>query len=214
MVEVLYEDNHLLVVIKPKGVLSQADGSDKEDMLSILKAYLKEKYNKPGNVYLGLVHRLDLFTSGIMVFAKTSKAASRLTDEIQSHHFQKKYLAIVEGNLTGGGMLESFLSKDEKEKKSYVNPHGQRAVLSYSVVETKKTTKGDLTLVDISLETGRFHQIRAQFSAIGHPLYGDAKYGSSNRIDFMEFPLEAYHLEFHHPISKELLIFERKTLHL
>lgn len=113
MIKILYEDNHIIVAIKPKGILSQADGSDKEDMLTLLKNYIKEKYKKPGNVYLGLVHRLDLFTSGIMVFARTSKAASRLTKQVQNHTFEKKYLAIVEGNLSGSDTLKSYLLKNE-----------------------------------------------------------------------------------------------------
>lgn len=211
MVDILYEDNHILVALKPKGVLSQADGSDKEDMLSLLKSYIKETYQKPGNVYLGLVHRLDLFTSGIMVFAKTSKAAKRLSEQIQANQFQKKYLAIVEGNLEGIDTLVHKISKNEKEKKSYLDPSGQEAVLEYQAIDHKGK---EATLVDITLKTGRFHQIRVQFSSIGHPLYGDKKYGSKNTIAFMEFPLEAYSLRFYHPITKEALEFEHKTLHL
>lgn len=210
MIEILFEDNHLLVVIKPKGILSQADGSDKKDMLTFLKAYLKEKYHKPGNVYLGLVHRLDLFTSGVMVFAKTSKAASRLSEQIQQHTFKKKYLAIVEGKVEGSKTLTSTLLKNEKEKKSYVDPKGQVAVLSYEAIAYQE----DKTLLDITLETGRFHQIRCQLASIGHPLYGDTKYGSTHIISSYDFPLEAYHLSFYHPITKEFLSFEHKSLHL
>lgn len=210
MVDILFEDNHIIVAIKPKGILSQADGTDKEDMLSILKAYLKEKYNKPGNVYLGLVHRLDLFTSGIMVFARTSKAAQRLSKQIQNHEVTKKYLAIVEGSITEGGTLQTYLLKNEELKKSFVDPKGQEAVLSYSVLENKK----DTTLVDITLQTGRFHQIRAQFASIGHPIYGDQKYGSIHQIPSHQFPLEAYSLSFFHPVTKNRLSFEHKTLHL
>lgn len=211
MIKILFEDNHLLVVLKPKGVLSQADGSDKPDMLTLLKEYIKEKYQKPGNVYLGLVHRLDLFTSGIMVFAKTSKAASRLSEQIKNHIFSKKYLAIVEGNLKSGGTLKHFLSKNEQEKKSYLDSKGQEAILEYEVLEHRGE---EATLVDITLKTGRFHQIRSQFSLIGHPLYGDQKYGSHKKIDYAEFPLEAYSLSFLHPITQEPMQFEHKTLHL
>lgn len=211
MIEILYEDNHILVALKPKGVLSQADGSDKPDMLTLLKDYIKDKYNKPGNVYLGLVHRLDLFTNGIMVFAKTSKAASRLSTQIQNHLFVKKYLAIVEGNLTESGRLSHFLSKNEQEKRSYLDPKGQEAILEYQVLAHQEE---EATLVDITLRTGRFHQIRSQFSLIGHPLYGDHKYGSKKEIDYNEFPLEAYSLQFFHPITQEPMVFEHKTLHL
>ncbi|MDE5546970.1 MAG: hypothetical protein K2M84_03630 [Anaeroplasmataceae bacterium] len=210
MIEILFEDNHILVALKPKGVLSQADGSDKEDMLTLLKDYIKEKYHKPGNVYLGLVHRLDLFTSGIMVFARTSKAASRLTKQVQEHTFKKKYLAIVEGKIEGSKTLKSYLLKNEKEKKSYPHPNGVEAILSYTAIDFKE----DKTLLDITLETGRFHQIRCQLSSIGHPLYGDAKYGSRHKIDSYDFPLEAYSLSFRHPVTDELLTFEHKSLHL
>ncbi|MDE6655917.1 MAG: RluA family pseudouridine synthase [Anaeroplasmataceae bacterium] len=210
MLNILYEDNHILVVIKPKGILSQADGSDKEDMLSLLKNYIKEKYQKPGNVYLGLVHRLDLFTSGIMVFARTSKAASRLSEQIQKHEFIKKYLAVVEGIVEEDKTLISHILKNEKEKKSYVDSKGQEAILSYTVLDHRK----DCTLVDITLETGRFHQIRCQFSSMGHPLYGDSKYGSKHVISSYDFPLEAYSLSFLHPVTKKRLTFEHKTLHL
>ena len=210
MLKILYEDNHILVAIKPKGILSQADGSDKEDMLTLLKEYIKEKYQKPGNVYLGLVHRLDLFTNGIMVFARTSKAASRLSEQMHNHSFVKKYLAIVEGTLEGEGRLVSTLLKNEKEKKSYINAKGQEAILSYKALEHTKNA----TLVDVTLETGRFHQIRCQFASIGHPLYGDTKYGSKYSISSLDFPLEAYSLSFFHPITKQCLTFEHKTLHL
>ena len=210
MIKILYEDNHIIVAIKPKGVLSQADGSDKEDMLTLLKAYIKEKYQKPGNVYLGLVHRLDLFTNGIMVFARTSKAASRLSKQVQDHNFMKKYLAIVEGKVDGSKTLTSNLIKNEKEKKSYIDPNGQVAILSYKAIEYKD----DRTLLDITLKTVRFHQIRCQLASIGHPLYGDSKYGSKYKISSYDFPLEAYYLSFHHPITDECLTFEEKSLHL
>ena len=133
MVDVLYEDNHIIVAVKPRGVLSQADGSNKPDMLTILKDYIKEKYNKPGNVYLGLLHRLDINTKGVMVFARTSKAAARLNDQIKNHVFVKKYIATVEGILTNKDFIElkSYLLKNEAEKKSYVNKNGQEAILSY-----------------------------------------------------------------------------------
>ncbi|MDE7095238.1 MAG: RluA family pseudouridine synthase [Anaeroplasmataceae bacterium] len=210
MIKILYEDNHILVALKPKGVLSQADGSDKEDMLTLLKSYIKEKYQKPGNVYLGLVHRLDLFTNGIMVFARTSKAASRLAKQVQDHIFLKKYLAVVEGKVEGSKTLTSYLLKNEKEKKSYIDPKGQEAILSYKAIDYKE----DKTLLDITLKTGRFHQIRCQLSSIGHPLYGDTKYGSKHKISSYDFPLEAYFLSFHHPITDECLTFEEKSLHL
>ena len=121
-IKILYEDNHIIVAIKPKGVLSQADGSDHDDMLTLLKEYIKEKYNQPGNVYLGLVHRLDMNTEGVMVFARTSKAASRLSNDIKEHIFSKKYHAVVSGILNNKEYikLENNIYKDEKQKKSFI----------------------------------------------------------------------------------------------
>lgn len=209
MVQILYEDNHILVCVKPKGVLSQSDGSDKPDMLTILKNYIKEKYNKPGNVYLGLVHRLDINTSGVMVFAKTSKAASRLSDAIKMHEFQKRYKAVVEGTFDSLDTitLTHYIYKDEREKKSYIREGGQKSILKYTPIKSYKIQNTPVTLVEIGLMTGRFHQIRCQMSYIGHPLYGDKKYGSKNTINPEEFPLCAYRISFPHPITKEVLTF-------
>lgn len=204
--KVIYEDNHLLVVYKPYGILAQADGSLKPDILTLAKAYLKEKYQKPGNVYLGLVHRLDINTEGIMVLAKTSKAAKRLSADIAQHDFGKKYLAVVEG-LPQGSTLENYLSKHENERKAYVTgpDMGKLAKLSFQVLRTWTIANQLLSIVDISLETGRFHQIRCQFAHSGHPLYGDTKYGSKNIVNTAV--LQAYSLSFRHPISKEMLTF-------
>ena len=211
-VEILYEDNHLLVAYKPRGILAQADGKDLPDMLTILKDYLKEKYHKPGNVYLGLVHRLDLNTAGVMVFAKTSKAASRLSLDIKEHRFEKRYLAIVEGKILKDGSIKSFLQKDERHLRAIISPVGQEANLDYKVIKHGSINNVEVTYVDILLHTGRFHQIRAQFSSIDHPLFGDTKYGSKNIISKDAFPLEAYHLGIYHPITKDWLTFEKKTI--
>lgn len=208
-ITILFEDNHLLVVYKPKGILSQRDCSNEEDMVTLLKKYLKEQYHKEGEAYLGLVHRLDRNTSGVMVFAKTSKCAKRLSAQIQNHQFEKKYHAVVEGVLKEDGMLRHFLSKNASLKKAYIDEkNGLEAVLFYHVLEVRENK----SFVEISLKTGRFHQIRAQFSAIGHPLYGDVKYGSKQTISNENFPLEAYHLSFYHPISKKLMTFEHQNL--
>lgn len=204
--EILYEDNHLLVVYKEAGILAQADGSDKLDILTLGKAYLKDKYNKPGNVYLGLVHRLDLNTEGIMVLAKTSKAAKRLSLAIKDNLFTKEYLAVVEGVVTTG-ILENYLYKNEKEKKSYIRNDGKLARLEYNSLFNKKIDNNMTTICKIKLETGRFHQIRAQFANINHPLYGDKKYGSRN-ISRHCF-LQAYKLIFKHPVTNEEMIFIR-----
>lgn len=211
MVDVLYEDNHIIVAYKPKGILSQADGSSKDDMLTTLKNYIKEKYNKPGNVYLGLVHRLDINTSGVMVFARTSKAAARLSDDIAHHKFEKRYIATVEGLLDNKAYVElkTYLKKDERQKKSFVSNDGQEAILLYKALKSYKINDSIVTDVEIELKTGRFHQIRAQFSSIGHPLYGDKKYGSYATIKNEEFPLTAYSLTFIHPTTKEKMTFEK-----
>ena len=206
--EILYEDNHLIVCVKPVGILSQEDHTKDMDMLTLLKHYIKDKYNKPGNVYLGLVHRLDRMTGGVMVFAKTSKAASRLNEQIKNHEFVKKYYALVKGVLNESGHLENYLFKDEDEVKSYVGNKnsGKIAILDYQVVKVQDNN----TLVDISLKTGRHHQIRVQFSHINHPLVGDRLYGNDDKNNLM---LYAYSLSFYHPITKELLEFKKIPTH-
>ena len=213
MVDILYEDNHIIVCVKPRGILSQEDSSDKEDMLTILKDYIKEKYNKPGNVYLGLVHRLDINTKGIMVFAKTSKAASRLSEAISNHQFIKRYIATVEGVIdnTEYITLINNIMKDEKNKKSYISNDGSYAELKYKSLKVYKINDITVSDIDVELKTGRFHQIRCQLSGIGHPLYGDTKYGSKIKNEDHYIPLTAYHLEFPHPTTKEILKFEIKV---
>ena len=149
--KIFYEDNHIIVVYKEKGILSQADGSDKLDMLNLLKKYIKEKYNKPGNVYLGLVHRLDINTSGVMVFAKTSKAAKRLNEMIKNHDFKKKYIATVEGAIDNREYvtLKSFILKNEKEHKSYINKNGQEAILEYRLIRNYVINNKDVSDIEI-----------------------------------------------------------------
>ncbi len=199
---ILYEDNHIIVVIKPYNILSQSDITNDIDMLTIIKKYIKEKYQKPGNVYLGLVHRLDRPTSGIMVFAKTSKAASRLSKQMQNNEFKKKYLAVLNGTLTKKeGTLENYLLKVENKSIVTDEKHGKYASLDYKVLKEKD----NLSLVEVKLNTGRHHQIRVQFSNINHPLYGDQKYGIENK---KQLALFAYNLEFNHPTTKERLVFK------
>lgn len=207
--KIFYEDNHIIVAYKDSGILSQEDSTGKPDMLTLLKQYIKEKYNKPGNVYLGLVHRLDLNTSGIMVFARTSKAANRLSNQILNKEFEKKYLALVEGKLTNKDyiMLNNKLSKDEVNYKAYVSIDGKDSSLEYKVLTNYKVNNKLCSLLDIKLHTGRFHQIRCQMSNIGYPIFGDKKYGSTEFVDKLDFPLQAYSLSFNHPITKERFIF-------
>ncbi len=205
--KILYEDNHLIVVVKKPGILSQADDTGDLDMLTIIKEYLKEKYQKPGNVFLGLIHRLDRMVGGVMVFAKTGKAASRLSEQVRNHQFQKKYLAVVHGKIQNNGTLINYLYKDEKTNTvTVVNDEkkGKRAELDYKIIEYKN----NCSLVDIDLKTGRAHQIRVQFSHINHPLLGDKKYGIDD--DLKSVALYAYELQFYHPTTKELLSFSDK----
>lgn len=203
MIKILFEDNHLLVVEKPVNIPVQADDSKDANLLDMLKEYLKEKYQKPGNVYLGLVHRLDRPVGGVMVFAKTSKAASRLSEQVRNHNLKKEYHAIVCGNINNKGNFIDKLLKDTKENKVSVNPNGKEARLSYE----KIGNKDGLSLVRINLETGRSHQIRVQFSYHGYPLYGDQKYNENSNVG-EQIALWAIRLEFTHPTTKEVICFE------
>lgn len=202
---VLYEDNHIIVVEKMINVPVQEDSSKDLDMLTIVKKYIKEKYKKTGNVYLGLVHRLDRPTSGIMVFARTSKAASRLSEDVRLNKVHKTYLTIVHGKLDNNkGKLVNKLTKNTKTNTSYIdNKNGKEAVLEYEVL--KYDVKENLSLLKINLVTGRHHQIRVQMSNISHPIYGDQRYGSQDK---KQLALYAYKLEFIHPVKKELMVFK------
>ena len=202
MINIIYEDNHLLVVEKPINVPVQADKSGDEDLLTMLKKYLKEKYNKPGDVYLGLVHRLDRPVGGVMVFAKTSKAASRLSKQVQKHEFKKIYMAVIEGKVSESGTFKDKLKKDEKTNITRVSEDGKEAELSYNLIGFVN----NLSLVRISLKTGRSHQIRVQFASRKIPLYGDQKYNPNAVKD--QIALFASKLECKHPITKEVMSFE------
>ena len=202
-VNVIYEDNHLLVVEKPINIPVQEDNSKDKDMLTILKEYLKVKYNKPGNVYLGLVHRLDRPVGGVMVFAKTSKCASRLSDQIRLNKFNKIYNAVVEGTVKEEDKLTDYLLKDTKNNIVRVDKNGKESVLYYRKIKTID----NLNLIEIKLETGRSHQIRVQMSHNGNPLFGDQKYNKNSKVG-EQLALFAKKLEFYHPITNELLTFE------
>jgi 23S rRNA pseudouridine1911/1915/1917 synthase len=204
---VLYEDNHVIVVVKEPNIPVQEDESKDKDLLTMIKEYLKDKYNKPGNVYLGLVHRLDRPVGGIMVFAKTSKSASRLSEEIRNNNFNKRYIALVHGKFDkNSNTLENYLLKDEKTNTSKVVDQslGKKAILDYNVINYDKTN--DLSLVEINLHTGRHHQIRVQLSHINHPIYGDQRYG--NDLVGIQIHLWASKLSFKHPTKDEILSFE------
>ena len=205
---VIYEDNHIIVVEKPVNIPSQGDKTGDIDMLSIIKDYLKEKYNKPGNVYLGLVHRLDRPVGGVMVFAKTSKAASRLSEEVRLKEFQKTYLVIVNGKMENKkGTLEDYLLKNERNNISKVvkenTKNSKLAILDYEVL--KYDEEIDLSVLKINLHTGRHHQIRVQLSSRNHSIYGDQKYGG--RGHGKQITLWAYKLKIKHLTTKEIMEF-------
>jgi 23S rRNA pseudouridine1911/1915/1917 synthase len=200
---IIYEDNHLLVVDKPINIPMQLDSSNDIDLLSLCKKYLKEKYNKPGNVYLGLVHRLDRPVSGVCVFAKTSKAAARLSKQISDHTFKKEYLAVVEdNNLKQSGHYEDYLLKDSKTNTVKIDKNGKLAILDYELIKRKN----NLALVKIQLQTGRSHQIRVQFSSRNHSLYGDQRYNKNAKVG-QQIALHAYKITFKHPITNEIVEF-------
>lgn len=204
--KVLYEDNHLLVVEKPVNVPMQEDSSKDEDLLTMAKKYIKEKYQKPGDVYLGLLHRLDRPVGGVCVFARTSKAASRVSKQIAEHSFQKEYLAVVEDHgLKDQGHFEDRLLKDPKTNMVKVDPRGKDASLDYEVLKRKD----GLALVRIRLHTGRSHQIRVQFSSRSHPLWGDQRY-NKKAVKGQQIALWSNRIEFDHPTTGERLSFESK----
>ena len=203
MIKVIYEDNHLLVVEKPENVPMQEDSSKDEDLLSMAKEYIKTKYEKPGNVYLGLVHRLDRPVGGVCVFARTSKAASRLSKIIANKEFKKEYLTVVYDNgLKDEGVFEDKLLKDTKTNMVKVDPKGKDSSLDYKVLKRKD----NLALVRINLHTGRSHQIRVQFASRNHPLYGDQRYNKNAKVG-EQIALHSYRISFKHPTTNEDLVF-------
>ena len=202
MINVIYEDNHIIVVEKKPNIPVQEDESKDLDLLTMIKKYLKEKYNKPGNVYLGLVHRLDRPVGGIMVFAKTSKAASRLSEQIRNKEFKKTYYAVVTGKIENSGTFKDKLLKDTKTNIVKVDPRGKESILNYEVI----SYKDNMTLVKIDLVTGRSHQIRVQFSSRNHPLYGDQKYNVNSTVG-EQIALFSNSITFIHPTTKGKMTF-------
>ena len=206
---IIYEDNHIIVVEKPVNIPSQGDKTGDIDMLTIVKDYIKEKYNKPGEVYLGLVHRLDRPVGGVMVFAKTSKAASRLSEQVRVKDFKKKYLVIADGKMPkDSDTLEDYLLKNERLNMSKVvdekTKNAKLAKLDYEVIKYDKNL--DLSVLKIYLHTGRHHQIRVQLANLGHSIYGDQKYGTRGRGK--QICLWAYELSIFHPVTKEEMTFK------
>lgn len=208
MIKVIYEDNHLLVVEKPVNVLSQGDDTNDKDMVNLLKDYIKVKYNKPGNVFIGLVHRLDRPVGGIMVFAKTSKAASRLSEQVRNKSFKKTYRAVLNGNMRkDNDTLKDYLYKNKKTNMvSVVNKNhkdAKDAELSYETIAKNEK----FSMVQVDLKTGRPHQIRVQFSSRKHPLFGDQRYGQDVNKKGDQIALWSYKIEITHPTTKEKMEF-------
>jgi len=201
---ILFEDNHLLVVVKPVNMPVQEDDSHDLDLLTALKDYIKKKYDKPGNVYLGLVHRLDRPVGGVMVFAKTSKASSRLSNSLREDKFSKTYYAVVCGKAKNKDHLQHYLQKDPKTNmvKATDKEHGKLSILDYRLLDYKN----DLSLVEVHLQTGRSHQIRVQMKTAGFPLWGDQRYNKNAKVG-QQIALFATELSFPHPITNEMLTF-------
>ena len=206
---VLFEDNQIIVVEKPVNIPSQGDKTGDIDMLTLVKDYIREKYNKPGEVYLGLVHRLDRPVGGVMVFARNSKSAGRLSEQVRIKEFKKNYLVIVDGKMEEEkGTLEDYLLKNERLNISKVVPEGTKnaklAKLDYEVLKYDKEI--NLSVLKVNLHTGRHHQIRVQFASKNHSIYGDQKYGTRGRGK--QICLWAYELTITHPVKKEKMTFK------
>ena len=204
---ILHEDNHIIVVLKPQNIACCPDESGDDNLLDCAKRYIKEKYDKPGNAYLGLVHRLDRPTGGVMVFAKTSKAAARLSEQMKTGGFEKRYLAVLCGAPSKKkGTLENYLRKNTVNNTVYVCTQTEEgakfASLGYEIREEKE----GLALAEIDLHTGRTHQIRVQFASINTPVYGDMRYGGEKAVKG-KLALWAYSLRFTHPVTGESLRF-------
>ncbi len=208
-VPVLFDDNQVLVVVKPQNMPTQADSSEDIDLLNLLKDYIKRKYNKPGEAFLGLVHRLDRPTGGVMVFARNSKSAARLAESIKTDETDKKYLAVLNGcPKEKRGNLVTWLKKNSLTNNVYVatsaTDGAKRAELEYKVLEDL----GPISLVRIRLETGRSHQIRVQFASLNNPVFGDVRYHGDILAKGHNLALWAYELAFNHPTTKEKMVFQ------
>ena len=217
MFDVLYLDNHLLVVHKPAGLLAQADHTGDPDLVTEAKAFLKQRFDKPGNVFVGLVHRLDRPASGVMVLARTSKAASRLSEQFRQREPEKTYLAAVEGRLIGEGEQEDYLLKDGEpgvvKRVKATTPGAKQAQLRWKALNVD----GKKTLVEVELLTGRAHQIRVQLAGLGHPIVGDRKYGSTLPFEppglapgARAIALHAGRLAFEHPVQRAPVAFHTR----
>ena len=207
--EIVYEDNHIIIVNKAPGEIVQGDKTGDLPLSELIKQYIKEKYNKPGNVFCGVVHRIDRPVAGLVIFAKTSKALERLNKMLRDGEIHKTYWALVEGNVQNQeATLRNFLKSDGRINKTYIStekdPDAKESILNYKTI-----AKGErYTILEIELLTGRKHQIRAQLSAIGHPIKGDLKYGAKRSNKDGSISLLAHKIEFIHPVSKQVISLE------
>ena len=213
IMEIVYEDNHIIVVNKAAGEIVQGDKTGDKPLVELLKEYLKEKYNKPGNVFCGVVHRIDRPVSGLVVFARTSKALTRLNEMLRKGEIHKTYHALVQGKpKETEGTLENFLISDGRINKTFIstpeNPEAKKSILEYKTLGIGER----YSLLEINLLTGRKHQIRAQLSAIGHPIKGDLKYGASRSNPDGGISLQSHSLSFVHPVSKQPMSFTAPPL--
>ena len=212
MFEILYEDNHIIVAAKPQNMIIAGDKTGDESMFSVLRQYIKEKYNKPGEAYLGLVHRLDRPAGGLAVFARTSKAAARLAEQLKNNELKRTYYCVVRGvPRHNADRLVNYLKKDESENTVRVVPQSEegakKAILNYKLLQTVQTNEGPLSLLQVQLETGRSHQIRVQMAHIGCPLWGDQRYGYGVNKKGQQLALYAVKLRLIHPTKKESMQF-------
>lgn len=203
---ILFEDNHLIVALKPPRMLTQGDQTGDSDLLSLLKSYIKEKYNKPGEAFLGLVHRMDRPVGGLLVFARTSKAAARLSEQIRENKLAREYILVCQGKTPARFQLKDYLVKDRETNTVRVLPQylklkGKEAVLFGHTV----TFDDEKSLVAVRLQTGRAHQIRAQMAHFGHPLLGDARYNPGAKGGLIA--LWGMRLAFAHPITGHAMVF-------
>jgi len=200
--KILYEDNHLIAVFKPAGVLVQGDISGDKCLMDEVKNYLKDKYKKKGNVFLGLVHRLDRPVAGVVLFAKTSKGASRISEQIRNREFSKIYYAVISGHINPlAGKLIDRVEKNEISRVATLSDRGEEAVLDYETIKPGKKN----SLIKINLITGRFHQIRIQMASRGHPIIGDKKYGSDISLNDGQIALCAVAIEFKKATEDEMV---------
>ncbi len=212
--EVVYEDNHIIIVNKQSGEIVQGDKTGDRPLSDLVKDYIKEKYQKPGEVFLGVVHRLDRPVSGLVVFARTSKALTRLNKMFAEGQVHKTYWALVQNcPKEHDGTLEHWLVRNEKQNKSYAydreRPNAKKAILKYKVIGRTD----NYTLVEVQLMTGRHHQIRCQLSTMGCPIKGDLKYGAKRSNPDGSISLQSHRVEFEHPVSHETIAIEAPLPH-